>query len=201
MKKLVLVGVVLIMAQLSFGQFINGLLERTSFGIKAGGNYSNFTNADFNTSGLSGFHGGMIVNFRLTKNFSIQEEFLYSTQGAKNKDQNILGPKESSLRLSYMTIPIFIKYHFNDGFYAELGTQANMLIKNIKNDELGKFADRIDAGGMAGVGYQFRNSVLKGLGVGARYYKGFTNVGKFKSSEINSDFKNSLGQVSVFYIF
>lgn len=200
MKKLLLIGFTLTMKQLSFGQNLSGIVQRISFGVKAGGNYSNFTEADFDTEGLRGFHGGLIVNFRLTDKWSIQEEFLYSTQGAKIKDNNFFGTKEE-LKLSYMSIPIVAKYHSNIGLYGELGGQANMLIEDSKNTGFEDFANKIDTGCIAGFGYQFKNGPAKGLGIGARYYYGFMEVGKFKSSAIKSDFKNSVAQASIFYIF
>ena len=195
MKKILLIGFLLITAQTTFAQ---GLFKRLSFGLKAGGNYSNFTDAGFDTEGLAGFHGGAIINFRLTNKWSIQEEFLYSTQGAKIKD-NLFG--ETDLKLSYMSVPILLKYHSNIGLYAEIGAQANMLIEDAKNTAFEDFADKVDAGAVAGLGYQFRAGPVKGLGVGARYYHGFMEVGKFKSSSIKGDFKNSVAQLSVFYIF
>lgn len=167
--------------------------------MKAGGNYSNFTQADFSTDGLAGFHGGFIVNFNLNNNWSIQEEFLYSTQGAKVKS-NFFGTSED-LKLSYIQVPIFVKYHSNIGLYAELGGAANILVEDAKNTGFDKFADKMDAGAVAGLGYQFKTGSLKGLGIGARYYQGFMDVGKFNSPTSKSDFKNSVAQISVSYMF
>ena len=140
MKKLFLIGFALTITHVSFGQsFFGGIMQRLSFGIKAGGNYSNFTEADFDTEGLAGFHGGVIVNFKLNDTWSIQEEFLYSAQGAKIKG-NLFDTKED-LKLSYMAVPIVIKYHSNIGIYAEAGSQANILIEDAKNTGFEDFAD------------------------------------------------------------
>ncbi|MEN2398671.1 porin family protein [Flavobacterium sp. MC2016-06] len=200
MKKLFLICLTITVTQVSFAQgFFGSITQRLSFGLKAGGNYSNFTNADFDTEGLAGFHAGAIINFKLSENWSVQEEFLFSTQGAKIKD-NLLDTTKD-LKLSYAAIPIVLKYHSNIGIYGELGFQANMLIEDAKNSGFENFADKIDAGALAGFGYQFRDSPLKGLGIGARYYYGLMDVGKFNSSTVKPDFKNSTAQLSVFYIF
>lgn len=200
MKKLFLVGFALVASQMSFGQSTFGnLMQRLSFGVKAGGNYSNFTDAGFETEGLAGFHAGLIVNFKLADKWSIQEEFLYSTQGAKTKN-SLLGV-EKDMKLSYLSVPILVKYHSAIGIYAEVGPQVNMLIEDAKNTGFDKFADKIDAGVAAGVGYQFKEGSLKGLGIGARYYQGFMDVGKFNSATVKPDFKNSVFQAGVFYIF
>jgi hypothetical protein len=199
MKKLFLTGLMLATTQVLFAQSLGGVLQRFSFGVKAGGNYSNFTGASFDTEGLAGFHGGLIVNFKLTENCSIQEDFLYSTQGAKIKD-NLFGTKED-LKLSYLSVPIVVKYHSGIGLYFEAGAQANMLIEDAKNTSFEDFADKVDAGVVGGLGYQFKAGSVKGLGIGARYYQGFMDVGKFNSEDLKSDFKNGVGQLSVFYIF
>lgn len=101
MKKLLFICLVLMASTNCFSQ---GLLKRLSFGIKAGGNYSNYTNADFATEGMVGFHAGAIVNFKLTNNLSIQEEFLFSSQGAKLKE-NLFG--KDNIKVYYATL----RYH------------------------------------------------------------------------------------------
>lgn len=196
MKKVVLLVAIVITTQAGFSQ---GLLKRLHFGLKGGANYSNFTNASFDTEGLTGYHGGLIVNLKLTGSLSIQEEFLYSTQGAKIKSGISL--TDPDLKLSYMSVPIMLKYHSIIGLYGEIGGQANMLIEDAKNTGYEDFADKIDAGAVVGLGYQFKVGPVKGLGIGARYYHGFTKVGKFTASSIQPDFKNSVAQASIFYIF
>lgn len=196
MKKVFLLAAIIVTAQAGFSQ---GLLKRFHFGLKGGANYSNFTDASFDTEGLPGYHGGLIVNFQLTNSWSIQQEFLYSTQGAKIKSG--FSFDDQDLKLSYFSVPILVKYHSNIGLYGEIGGQANILVEDAKNTGFTDFADKIDGGAIAGIGYQFKYGPIKGLGIGARYYHGFTDVGKFNSSTINKDFKNSTIQLSVFYIF
>jgi hypothetical protein len=200
MKQVFLVAVVFTTTQTVFGQsFFGSVFSKLSYGIKAGGNYSNFTSSNFGAEGLAGFHAGAVINFRLTNNLSIQEDFLFSTQGAKTENQNIFGKED--LKLSYLSIPIVLKYHTKIGIYAEVGGQANMLVSDVKNTGFDNFANKIDAGAVGGIGYQFRTTLFKGLGIGARYYQGFTDVGKFNSTTVKSDFKNGVAQLSVFYVF
>lgn len=198
MKKVILLAMAVIIAQTAFSQ---GILNRLHLGLKAGANYSNFTNAGFDTEGLTGYHGGLIVNFSLTDKWSLQQEFLYSTQGAKVN--NGFSFADQDLKLSYLSVPLLVKYHSNIGIYGEIGGQANMLIEDAKNSGFSDFAEKIDGGAVVGFGYQFKQGPVKGLGVGGRYYHGFTDVGKFNSSTatINKDFKNSVAQLSIFYIF
>lgn len=195
MKQFVLVGLLCLGTQLGFSQ---SLLQRFSLGLKAGANYSDFNDASFDTEGLVGFHGGLIVNFGLTDKWSLQQEFLYSTQGAKAKG-GLFG--ERDIKLAYLSIPLLVKYHSNIGLYGEFGGQANVLIEDAKDTGPEDFADKIDGGVIVGLGYQFRNGPVKGLGIGARYYFGLTEVGKFNSGVVNSDFKNQVAQLSAFYTF
>lgn len=197
MKKVFFAATALMMSQVAFGQ--ESLWSRFHFGLKAGVNSSNFEGASFDTEMLTGFHGGAIVNFALTDKWSIQQEFLYSTQGAKIK--NGFGIGDTDLKLSYFSVPLLVKYHSNLGIYGEIGGQANILVEDAKNTGFNEFADKIDGGAVAGLGYQFQTGPVKGLGIGARYYYGFTDVGKFSSASIKPDFKNSVIQGSLFYMF
>ncbi len=185
----------------SFGQ---SLLSRLHFGLKGGVNYSDFSNADFSKEGDVGYHGGAIVAFSLTNKWSVQEEFLFSSQSVKFKDGenpfNSLGPDK--LKLSYISVPILLKYHSALGLYAEAGPQFNILAKDAKDLGSDKFAEKIDVGAAAGIGYQFKTGPVKGLGIGARYYYGFTKVSKLNLGNVsNPDFKNAVVQGSIFYIF
>ncbi|KIQ21125.1 porin family protein [Flavobacterium pectinovorum] len=191
MKNLFLLCIVLV----SSSVFSQSLFDRLHFGVKAGGNYSDFSNANFDTEGLPGFHAGAIIAFDINEKWSVQEDFLFSTQGAKIKGGFSDG---KDLKLSYVSVPIVLKYKTSFGLYFEAGPQVGILVsedfKELTNDD---FAEKIDAGMVGGIGYQFPN----GLGIGARYYYGLTDISKIKSTTINTDFQNNMSQVSLFYIF
>lgn len=189
MKNLFLLSIVLI----SSSAFSQSFFDKFHFGLKAGGNYSDFSNADFETEGMAGFHAGAIIAFDINEKFSVQEEFLFSTQGTKLKG----GPSDGKdLKLSYVSVPIVLKYKTNFGLYVEAGPQIGILVsedfKEITNND---FAEKIDGGVVGGIGYQFQN----GLGIGARYYLGLTDVSKIKATTINTDFQNNMAQVSLLY--
>lgn len=191
MKNLFLLCIVLV----SSSVFSQSVFDRLHFGVKAGGNYSDFSNANFDTEGLPGFHAGAIIAFDINEKWSVQEDFLFSTQGAKIKG-GISDGKD--LKLSYISVPIVLKYKTSFGLYFEAGPQFGILasedFKEITNND---FAEKIDADMVGGIGYQFPN----GLGIGARYYYGLTDISKIKSTTINTDFQNNMSQVSLFYIF
>jgi hypothetical protein len=195
MKKLLAIGLILI-ANHGFSQgLIKGVISRLSFGLKAGANYSNYTNANFNTDGLLGFHAGALVDFKITNNLSFREEFLFSTQGAKIKDS--IFTKEN-IKVSYFAVPLLLNLHINWGLYIEAGSQVGLRVgENIGDASSGNFAKRLDMALVGGLGYQTRI----GLGIGLRYVGGISSVGDFKVSGINPNFRNSTVQASIFYIF
>lgn len=196
LKKIVVCALIFTSHQ-TFAQsssFIGGLVDRIHFGIKAGGNYSNFLNANFKTDGLAGFHAGGIVTLDMGKHLVVQEEFLYSTLGAKVAN-NVFGQED--VRLDYFSVPILFKYRTGIGLYAELGTQADFLISDHKLLKTGDFAEKLDFGAVGGLGYRF----AKHYEIGLRYYYGLKNVGKFEGYGVAKDFKNSTAQMSFAYMF
>lgn len=195
MKKSILICFVLVSSHCFSQSFMQGIVQRLQFGIKGGANYSNYLNAGFNSDGLVGFHAGAIVGFKLTKNLSIQEEFLFSTQGAKDKDE-VFG--KENIKVSYITVPFLLKYRTNVGIYFEAGPQVGMRAnEDVGNKQMGEFAKKLDLAGAAGIGYQSKS----GFGIGATYVAGLSKVGDFKLSNVNTDFRTSVVQASIFYIF
>lgn len=175
--------------------FSQSFLKRFEFGLKAGVNYSNFTDASFPTDPLVGFHAGGTVAFKITNNFLIQEEFLFSTHGAKVKWDSF---DNQNLKLYYITVPILLKYRYSSGFYIEGGAQAGMKAKeDVKGLSMGDFAKKLDLAAVGGLGYQSK----MGLGIGARYVYGISKVGDFNVTNIRNDFKNNNIQASIFYVF
>lgn len=195
MKKLMLICCVLVSTQCFSQSFMQGVKQRLSFGIKAGANYSNYANADFKTDALLGFHAGALVGFKLTKNLSIQEEFLFSSQGAKVKG-DLFG--KENIKVNYITVPFLLKYRTNSGLYIEAGPQVGMRAsEDIGKTQIGEFAKKLDLSAAGGIGFQTKS----GFGFGARYVAGLSKVGDFQLSNVKTDFRSSVIQASVFYIF
>ena len=175
--------------------FIQGVVDRLSFGVKAGGNYSNYVNTSFSTQALTGFHAGALVDFRLTNHLAFQEEFLFSTQGAKVKG-DVFG--QENVRVNYLSVPLLFKYRTTLGLYVEAGMQVGVrLNENVGGSGQGNFAKLLDQAAVGGLGYQSK----MGLGVGVRYVAGFSKVGDLKDMGVSEDFRTSVAQASIFYIF
>jgi hypothetical protein len=166
--------------------------QNFSAGIKAGANITNFTGGDFSNvdkKALVGFHAGGWLNFGLGP-VSIQPELLVSTGGAKFE---VAGQTEN-YKLTYVTVPVMVKFKSAGGFYLEAGPQVGFKIsEDVGNSTINDFAKDLDLSAGAGLGFQFGP-----IGIGGRYLVGLSKVGDFNASQgIDPDFKNSTIQLGV----
>jgi hypothetical protein len=164
-------------------------------GIKGGVNVSNFTGGNFENidkKSLVGFHAGGFVSFFLGDNFAIQPEVLFSSQGAKLESAG----QKQNLKVSYINVPVMLKYRFNGGFYLEAGPQIGFKVNEKTDDmQIDDFAKSTDLSVAGGLGFHSSS----GLGIGARYTAGLSKVGDFDTGNIDPDFKNGVIQVSLFF--
>lgn len=172
-----------------------GMAQTFQLGIKGGVNVSNFNGGNFNNidkKALVGFHAGGFLNFQFGDHFSLQPEVLFSSQGAKLKEST----DEQNIRLSYINVPVMLKYRFTGGFYLEAGPQIGFKVdESIGDEEVDNFAKSTDLSVAGGLGFHSSS----GLGIGARYTAGVSKVGDFDAGMIDPDFKNGVIQVSLFY--
>jgi hypothetical protein len=186
------------MKNIIFCLVLTGLASYTkaqtfSFGPKAGMNVTNYTGGNVESDALFSYHLGGMLNFGVGKVFSIQPEVLFSSQGAKIDSKGL----KQDYKVSYLAVPVMFKFRTGPGFYLELGPQASFRTgEDVKNQTIDKFAKNLDLSIGGGIGYQ----ASFGLGIGARYMGGISKVGNFDAGEINPDFKNSVIQVSLFYL-
>ncbi len=187
MKRLI-VAACLLMSATSFAQTFQ-------LGIKGGVNVSNFTGGNFENidkKSLVGFHAGGFVSFFLGDNFAIQPEVLFSSQGAKLESAG----QKQNLKVSYINVPVMLKYRFNGGFYLEAGPQIGFKVNEKTDDmQIDDFAKSTDLSVAGGLGFHSSS----GLGIGARYTAGLSKVGDFDTGNIDPDFKNGVIQVSLFF--
>lgn len=172
-----------------------GLAQHFSIGLKGGTNISNFTGGDFSEvkkKSKIGFYGGGYLNFWAGKNFSIQPEVLVSTQGVKIEDAG----ETTNLSLTYIDVPVMLKFRSDGGFYFEGGPQVGFKISEDVGDGTVKdFFKNLDLSLGAGLGYHSRS----GFGIGARYLVGLTKLGNLDPSLVDPNFKNSVIQIGIFY--
>lgn len=171
MKKLFLVAAIT-----AFGFAANA---QTTFGVKAGLNISNLTGDDIEgANSKTGFNAGGFVTIPVSSMFSVQPELLYSVEGAKSDDVK--------LHLNYVNIPVLFQYRAS-GFIAELGPQIGLLTSakakaEGESEDIKDFFKSSNFSLVIGAAYQLAN----GLGFGARYNLGLSNIGEAEGSDIKT---------------
>jgi hypothetical protein len=169
-----------------------------SFGAKAGVNFATITGDE--TSGVdarTSFHVGGVVEIPVSDVFSVQPELLYSSQGAKYKEEDI----DVELKLDYLNLPIMAKFYVGEGFSLEAGPQIGIMLSSKFevegiSAEIDEATKDIDFGLNFGLGYK----MATGLTLGARYNLGLTNFWDSEGSE-SVDNKNGVIQISIGYFF
>jgi hypothetical protein len=201
------------------------------YGVKGGFNLSSYTGGgDIGTStGFKpGFSAGVLVNFGMSDNTSIQIEGLYSQKGAfidnaqyVNTNNQYNGQQYRST-LSYIDVPVLFKVNTGEdgkGFFFNLGPQASFAVGAREffrpqgagagspaevNASRGRDAlVPVGIGYVGGIGYQ----ITSGLGLEARYTGDFSNVYKDGFGAGNAplrgdnNFHNGVFQFQVHYLF
>jgi hypothetical protein len=188
---------------IAFGMFITSTFTLTAqvtpkLAIKAGVNI-----ADIKVEGLDndvtdnriGLHAGLAAHIHLGQQFAFAPELQYSQEGAKYSDNNAT----TTLKLDYVNLPLMIQYMFNNGFRLEAGPQFGILVNSKWDADGGNDLDADDDFKTPNVGLGFGLNYLStsGLGVGARYNLGLSNI----AEEGNGEIKTRNIQVSLFYMF
>lgn len=180
MKKIILTAVVIFTVNILIAQ------NHTEFGIKGGVNIASLNfenNSDF--SSRTSFHLGGLAHIHLSKQFAFQPELMYSGQGADHAVGNI--------KLSYINVPLLGQYMFGPGFRLETGPQLGFLAgAKVGDSEANDDFKTFDLSWAFGVGY----ITTSGFGLDARY-----NLGLTDTRENNTNVKNSVWQLGVFYQF
>lgn len=172
------------------------MAQNFAVGVKAGVNVTNFTGGDFGTaskSALIGYHVGGYMNFKLGK-VSLQPELLLSSAGAKFDASG----NTNNIKLTYVSIPVMLKYRTTSGIYFEGGPQVSFKTsESLGQVTISDFAKSLDLAAGLGIGYETKS----GFGFGARAMFGISKVGDFdpNSVTIDPDFKNMVIQAGLSY--
>ena len=97
--------------------------QRVRFGLKGGPSYT--TVVGQNVVGAAnkwGFHGGVLVNFKLTDRVSLQPEVLYSQKGTKEDNSS------TRINTNYVDVPVLLRVAPGlGGLFVEAGPQVGYL--------------------------------------------------------------------------
>lgn len=169
-----------------------------SFGGKAGLNLSTFAGEDADESKMKpGFHIGGLIQVPITESLIFQPELVFSTQGAKFKEEYMGESYEYKINTSYLNIPLLAKYQTASGFFGETGPQFGFLMSakakgEGESEDVKESFKKLDFAWAFGLGYKMEN----GLGINARYNLGLSNL----PDDGEGKLKNSVFQVGVFYV-
>ena len=99
--------------------------QKANIGIKGGLNVYSINNdngADYDSK--VGFHAGLLAHIHLAKQWALQPELVYSTQGAKYTTQ----AGETKVKLNYINVPVMVQYMFKNGFRLQAGPQVGIMV-------------------------------------------------------------------------
>lgn len=195
-----------VLISLIFGDKLNS--EGLEFGLEGGYNFSTITGFESNkhlgTLAL-GFYFDIRMKDQLSLSTGVMVKSTYGIDKLTEADLALLNaetytnPGDYSIRLKYFEVPILLRYKFKNHIYAELGPQIGLMYKSYiqyDSDYEGQDArirsynkdeiNRIDIGGMIGLGYILDKG--KGVTLGVKYYYGFVDVVKDIPGTKNSSF-------------
>lgn len=187
------------------------------FGLKGGVNLATLEldddtpSTEFNTNLKTSFNLGAFVNLPLGGNLRLQPEVVYSGQGSKVSQKTTVGAGATTTtpfeyEFHYINVPVMVQLKTPGGFFVEAGPQLGFLIGAKQDMQTGTDPDikdlikKTDFGAGAGLGYMSN----MGLGIGARYMHGFSNVwnsDKAPASQKNTQVSNRTIAFSLLYQF
>jgi hypothetical protein len=168
----------------------------SSFGVRGGANFFNWSGDDASNNDYTnrtGFHVGLYGNMFVTDRFAIEPGAYYSVKGTQA--DNVV---DSRSVLTYVDVPILLRFYASDGLNIFAGPQGSILLdSNFEGDAFGQTftfdtddINKLDAGLVFGLGY----NLPMGLNLQGSYDLGLTPVFKDSDANIyNRGFKISLG--------
>ncbi len=184
MKKIASLVIVSFFTMMAFSQ-----KSHTEFGLKGGVNLANVQTNTTNTDLRTGWHAGALAHIHLSPAFALQPEVMYSAQGAKLSN--------NVQKINYVNVPVLGQYMFGNGFRIQSGPQIGYLVSSKAKSghtevNVTDAYKKADFSWSFGAGYVSRS----GLGIDARYNLGINDI-----SKNNSDVRNRVWQVGLFYQF
>ena len=175
--------------------------QSLSLGIKAGAIGTKIDGQDFQSGYKLSYQGGAFAEFDLLHKIGIQPELLFSQtssqtiSGATSGATLLDGIKpNTAFTLSYLSIPVLLRYNFAKLFTLNLGPQYGILL-NKNTSLLQNGQNAFKSGDVTGVvGLQFHLSSLRVYG---RYVFGLNNLNNVNSAANTGNWKNQQLEVGV----
>jgi Outer membrane protein beta-barrel domain len=186
---------------------LNQSYGQVSFGVKTGLNISNVKFDGLNHSARLGMNAGVLSSIKLSKQFLLQPEVIYSTKGYKFPSTGLSG--KGTLSLNYINIPILLGFKPIDKLVVNFGPEIGFLTaakSKFDNStvDLKEIYQKVDIGLDLGAAY----NLSKQLSIDVRYNYGFKDLIKATFEDVNGNFieqkkigSNRVLQIGLFYLF
>ena len=164
--------------------------QELDLGIKIGSNFASISYAKEDSSTRTGIQAGLFAGIKFNDKVGINLDVLYSQQGA---DFNA-----GAFDLTYVNLPLVLKYYLVSGLHIQLGPQFGILIDKSLSETLTNDYEEIvesQISGIIGVGYD----LPFGLRIDGRYNFGLTDISKPEVG--NKGIKNSVFTIAVGFAF
>jgi len=197
MKRLILL--------ITIGFLTTPVFSQIKFGVKGGINVSNARysqSMDYRVAPLF----GCLAEFQINENVNFQSELVYSKEGAEDEyDESFYGwsgKVKETLKVTYLNVPLLLRYKLGKGFKLLGGTQIGFLLEadqvlefvNSSHDpEVKNLTDEMNSCNVSlciGTSWEAKC----GLGIDARYNGGLSNVSNQDTELILNGFQFSLFQ-------
>jgi opacity protein-like surface antigen len=191
--------------------------EPVRFGIKGGGNASQFSEQQLNAKNQKiGFNAGVFVNIPLSQKFALQPEVLYNQMGAKSVlsdteittgSTTVRTKQDFKTTLNYISVPVMLQMKPADNFYIEAGPEVSYFLdgknkgeRTISTTNAGttttqtqSASETIDKDNIKkfnfGLGLGLGYYFTPNLGINARYVSSLTHIAN-NSGAVNDMQKN-----------
>ncbi len=184
MKRILVTFLFTFIAVFTFGQVKLGI------GIKAGANFANTNISSINSDAITSFHAGAYALIK-AGNIGVQPEVLISRQGSEFS----LRGESAELDLSYLNIPVMLKFYLPLGLNVQAGPQFGILKK--AEDKVGSdIKNKLKSSDLS-VGFGAGWDASFGLQLSARYLLGLSDIND--TLGFTNEIKSKIFQVSIGY--
>ena len=194
MKKTILSAFAVLMVAVS----VNA--QSLTLGVKFGALGTKIDGQDFQSGYKLSYQGGAFAEIDLLHKIGIQPELLLSQTSSQTVSGNNSTVLVSGLNantaftLSYLSIPVLLRYNFAKLFTLNLGPQYGILL-NKSQDLVGNGKSAFKSGDVSGVvGLQVHLSSLRVYG---RYVFGLNNLSNISTTTNTGSWKNQQLEVGV----
>ncbi|MFY7965058.1 MAG: porin family protein [Chitinophagaceae bacterium] len=162
---------------------VNNIVTAQNFaiGLKAGANLSKISGSSFSDEYKLSYHAGAFMSLDFNKKIGIQPEVLLSQAQAQTVSSGVILPSGSqNYKLSYLSIPLLLRYKFSKVIILNVGPQYSILL-NKDDNAITNGQNAFKDGDFAMVaGLQLDFKYLRFYG---RYNIGLNDINDLSSSE------------------